>query len=79
LGLVIILAFNTNIVTILVFCISNFLCLLLGNDNNLCGTLDFMLCVEYIMFKEFGLWFPPYKIDFKTKFLVLMATILIDN
>ncbi len=32
-----------------------------------------------MMFKEFGLWFPPYKIDFKTKFLVPMAIILISN
>jgi len=30
-----------------------------------------------MMFKEFGVWFPPYKIDFKTKILVPMATILI--
>ncbi len=37
------------------------------------------VCVEYMMFKEFGLWFPPYKIDSKTKFLVPMATILISN
>jgi hypothetical protein len=37
------------------------------------------MCVEYMMFKEFGLWFPPYKIDSKTKFLVPMATILINN
>ncbi len=36
-------------------------------------------CVEYIMFKEFGLWFPPYKIDSKTKILVPMSTILISN
>jgi hypothetical protein len=28
----------------LCFCISNFLCLLFGNNNNLCGILDFM-CV----------------------------------
>jgi hypothetical protein len=35
------------------------------------------VCVEYMMFKEFGVWFPPYKIDFKTKILVPMATILI--
>ncbi len=32
-----------------------------------------------MMFKEFGLWFPPYKIDSKAKFLVPMATILINN
>ncbi len=37
------------------------------------------MCVEYMMFKEFGLWFPPYKIDSTTKFLVPMATILINN
>ncbi len=37
------------------------------------------VCVEYMMFKEFGLWFPPYKIDYNTKFLVPMATILISN
>ncbi len=32
-----------------------------------------------MMFKEFGVWFPPYKIDSKRKFLMLMATILISN
>jgi hypothetical protein len=37
------------------------------------------MCVEYMMFKEFGPWFPPYKIDSKTKILVPMATILISN
>jgi hypothetical protein len=37
------------------------------------------VCVEYMMFKEFGVWFLPYKIDSKTKFLVPMATILISN
>jgi len=37
------------------------------------------MCVEYMMFKEFGLWIPPYKIDSKTKFLVLMAIILVSN
>jgi hypothetical protein len=40
--------------------------------------LDFM-CVECMMFNEFGLWFPPYKIDVKTNFLLPMATILINN
>ncbi len=37
------------------------------------------VCVEYMMFKEFGLWFPPYKIDSTTKFLLLMPTILISK
>jgi hypothetical protein len=37
------------------------------------------VCVEYMTFKEFGLWFPPYKIDSKTKFSVPMATIFINN
>jgi hypothetical protein len=35
--------------------------------------------VEYMMLKEFGLWFPLYKIDSKINFLVAMATILINN
>jgi len=26
-----------------------------------------------MIFKEFGLWFLPFKIDFKTKFLMLMC------
>ncbi len=37
------------------------------------------VCVECMMFNEFGLWFPPYKIDPKTNFLVLMAIIFINN
>ncbi len=32
-----------------------------------------------MMFKEFGLWFPPYKINLKTNFLVPMTIILINN
>jgi hypothetical protein len=43
-GLVTIPASNTNIIISLCFCISHFLCLLLGNNNNLCAILDFM-CV----------------------------------
>jgi hypothetical protein len=43
-GLVTIVAFNTNIIIILMFCISKILCLLLGNNNNLCGILNYM-CV----------------------------------
>ncbi len=37
-------AFNTNIIILLVFCISHILCLLFGNNNNFCAILDFM-CV----------------------------------
>ncbi len=49
-----------------------------GNNNNLCDILNLM-CVECMMFDEFGLWFLPYKIDPKKKKLTRMATILINN
>jgi len=78
LGLLVIPVFNINIITILIFCISNFFAHYFGNNNNLCGILDLM-CVECMMFNEFGLWFPPYKIDPKINFLALMATIFINN
>ncbi len=37
------------------------------------------VCVECMMFNEFGLLCPPYKIDIKTNVLIPMTTIFINN
>jgi len=48
----------------LCFCISNFLCLLFGNNNNLCGILDFMCVLNTWCSKNLGYSF------FHTKFIL---------
>jgi hypothetical protein len=64
-GLVTIPAFNTNIIIILCVCISHILCLLLGNNNNLCAILDFRCVLNTWYSKNLGYGFLHTKLILK--------------
>jgi len=64
-GLLTIHAFNTNIFTVILFLhFTLFVFITWKQSWPLCH-IKIHVCVEYMMFKEFGLWFSPTKLIVK--------------